>query len=447
MRQLAGTRTRYRRAHATPLAGLISGRAKYTSTVRQSIPAAENRQAVEVHLRQKDLQMNIMTQSCRLKPLLRSAVALVLLAQSPSLLQASDVADVKQPCSAVKSGPVVWDGELVFAVTAPAQTKLLRVWVPIPPSDTVQDVRLTDLTTFPVDVKPQLGTEGVFGNTFAYFEFQNPLGAIIIRHRLKVQTHELHWNLDAAQVQTPASWRDEFNPYLRSEQQAVVTDARFGSLLTEILPQRRNPLLDLDAVMTFADRNFTYDHRNASLKASSLHAIEQRSGHCSDYHGFCAAMGRVMSLPTRVTYGLNPFPKASPSHCKLEAFLPPYGWVSFDVSETQKLTNTIRGDSGLNDAQKVDLVRAAHERLIGGFRDNTWILQTRGTDYDLIPRASARVAVVRTLYAEADGVPLPDPDPSNSEETQFAWMTAHQFKSDVAAPYAFKDVGSLTAKD
>jgi hypothetical protein len=31
MRQLAGTKTRYRRAHATPLAGLISGRAEYNS--------------------------------------------------------------------------------------------------------------------------------------------------------------------------------------------------------------------------------------------------------------------------------------------------------------------------------------------------------------------------------------------------------------------------------
>ena len=402
---------------------------------------------MKVPLVQKDLLMDNMKQSGRLKILLRSAVAMVLLAESRLLLQASDVPDVKQSCSAVPSRPVVWDGELVLTVTAPAQTKLLRVWVPIPPSDTVQDVQLTDLTTFPADVKPQFGTEEVFGNTFAYFEFPNPLGAIIIRHRLKVQTHELHWNLDDAQVQTPASWGDEFNPYLRSEQQAVVTDARFASLLTEILPQRRNPLRDLDTVMTFADKNFTYDHHKASLKASSLHAIEQRSGHCSDYHGFCAAMGRVMSLPTRVTYGLNPFPKASPSHCKLEAFLPPYGWVSFDVSETQKLTNMIRGETKLNDTQKQNLVRAAHERLISGFRDNTWILQTRGTDYDLIPRASARVAVVRTLYAEADGIPLPDPDPSNSEENRFAWMTTHQFKSDVAAPYAFKDAGSLTATD
>ena len=372
---------------------------------------------------------------------------MALLAESRSQLRANDVVDVKQSCSAVKSSPVVWDGELVFALTAPGQTQLLRVWVPIPQSDTVQNVQLSNLTTFPVDVEPQFGTEEVFGNTFAYFEFQNPLGAIIIRHRLKVQTHELHWNLDAAQVQIPASWRDEFKPYLRNEQQAVVTDARFESLLAEIRPQRRNPLLDLDAVMTFADKNFAYDHHKASLKASSLHAIEQRTGHCSDYHGFCAAMGRVMSLPTRVTYGFNPFPKASPSHCKLEAFLPPYGWVSFDVSETQKLTNTIRGATTMNGAQKENLVRAAHERLIGGFRDNTWILQTRGTDYELIPRASAKVAVVRTLYAEADGVPLPDPDPSNSEETRFAWMTAHQFTSDVAAPYAFKDSGTLAAKN
>ena len=33
MRQLAGTKTRYRRAHATPLARLISGRAESTSSL------------------------------------------------------------------------------------------------------------------------------------------------------------------------------------------------------------------------------------------------------------------------------------------------------------------------------------------------------------------------------------------------------------------------------
>ncbi len=158
-------------------------------------------------------------------------------------------------------------------------------------------------------------------------------------------------------------------------------------------------------------------------------------------------MGRVMSLPTRVTYGINPFPKASPSHCKLEAFLPPYGWVSFDVSETQKLTKLIRADQSLSATEKDALVDVAHARLISGFRDNTWFLQTRGTDYELVPKASQKVAVVRTIYAEADGKPLPDPDPSNPEETQFAWMTTHRFDADVPVKYPFSETSRLLEKN
>jgi transglutaminase-like putative cysteine protease len=208
-------------------------------------------------------------------------------------------------------------------------------------------------------------------------------------------------------------------------------------LLETIVPQRKNPLADLEAVMTFADRNFVYDHDKASLKASSVHALENRRGHCSDYHGFCAAAGRVMKLPTRVTYGINPFPKASPSHCKLEVFLPPHGWVSFDVSETQKLSQSIRKEAKLSEPEKGKLIEDAHRRLVSGFRDNTWFLQTRGTDYDLAPKASRKVAVVRTLYAEADGRALPDPDPSSSEQTTFAWMTAHRFESNVPATNPF----------
>ena len=155
-------------------------------------------------------------------------------------------------------------------------------------------------------------------------------------------------------------------------------------------------------------------------------------------------MGRLMQQPTRVTYGINTFPKASPSHCKLEALLPPYGWVSFDVSETQKMAAAIRADAKLSEAEKVNLVRAAHERLLSGFRDNTWFKQTQGTDYDLAPRASHKVAVVRTIYAEADGVPLADPDPSAPGETKFAWMTSQRFETQPPVKSPFTDFDSLS---
>src|SRR5207248_4499762 len=140
--------------------------------------------------------------------------------------------------------------------------------------------------------------------------------------------------------------------------------------------------------------------------------------------------GRALGYPTRVTYGINPFPKNSPSHCKLEIYLPPYGWVSFDVAETQKLTTAISKSSDLSPRKKERLVREAKERLLRGFRDNTWFLQTRGTDYDLTPPASQRVAVVRTIYAEAHGVALPEPDPANPKRREFAWMTVPRVTPD-----------------
>ena len=362
---------------------------------------------------------------------------------SPLRADDSPKLDPRQPYSAERRNPVTYDVEFVVTVTAPYKTKKLRVWLPIPPSDQGQELLSTELTTFPDAVKPQIADEALFGNRFAYFEFANPQGAQVIRHKLRVQSWELRWQIDPARVQSVKQWPESFAAYRRSESQAVVSDARFEKLLAEIVPQRRGPLQDFDTVMTWVDGHFAYDHVQASLKASSVHGLENRRGHCSDYHGFCAAMGRLLGQPTRVTYGLNTFPKNSPSHCKLEAFLPPYGWVSFDVSETQKMSQAIRSNKELSDSERVELLTAARRRLESGFRDNTWFLQTRGTDYDLVPKASTRVPVVRTIYAEADGQPLPDPDPSNTEQTTFAWMTAHRFESDHAVKYPFTDLDSL----
>lgn len=351
--------------------------------------------------------------------------------------------DPSQPYSAKRSNPVEYDVEFQVIVTAPYKTKLLRVWLPIPTSDYGQELLASELTTFPESITPQIADEPVFGNRFAYFEFANPQGGQVIKHKLKIKVWELRWNIEPANVQRVTKWPTSFEPYRRNETQAIVADARFEKLLQQIVPNRHGGLQDLDAVMTWVSGNFTYDHVNASLAGSSVHAIEQRRGHCSDYHGFCAAMGRLIGQPTRITYGINAFPKNSPSHCKLEAFLPPYGWVSFDVSETQKLVQSLASNKSLTEAERASFKAAANRRLLSGFRDNTWYLQTRGSDYELVPKATARVPVVRTIYAEADGKALTDPDPSNAKQTAFPWMTAHKFQADHAVTYPFTDTTSL----
>lgn len=356
--------------------------------------------------------------------------------------------DPEQPYQARRSRPVTYDVDFSIVVTPPYKAKKLAVWLPLPGDDLGQEIRDSRLSSFPIAVEPQVAAEEKFGNRFAYFEFASPQGAQVIRHKFRVTTWELRWDVDPAQVVDVAKWPASFDKYRRGDSQAVIVDERFEKLLVEVAPRRDAGVgRNLNDVMNWVQAKFEYDHHDASLKASAVHALEKRRGHCSDYHGFCASMGRALGVPTRVTYGINTFPKNSPSHCKLEAYLAPYGWVSFDVSETQRLCAAIRASADLDDPQRKELIERAQLRLARGFRDNTWFLQTRGTDYDLAPKASRRAPVVRTAWIEADGVPLPEPDPADKSQTAFSWMTVHEYRADQNVAYPFADWKSLTATD
>jgi hypothetical protein len=373
---------------------------------------------------------------------MKYAVLALLAVQALSAI-AAEVLTPDQPYQARRSNPVTYDVDFSVVVTPPYKAQTLKVWLPIPQSDFGQEVSDSQLSSFPIRLEPQIASEPVYGNKFAYFEFSKPEGAQIVRHRFQIKVWELRWNVEPQQVNAPSFWPAAFDRFRRSDAQSVVVDDRFRTLVRQIVPKPGNPLRDISDVMSWVNNNLEYDHVDASLRASSVHALEKLRGHCSDYHGLCASLGRAMGYPTRVTYGINTFPKNSPSHCKLEAFLPPYGWVSFDVSETQRMIDEIEKNGKLDAAQKRNLVTAANERLVSGFRDNTWYWQTRGTDYGLAPPAKQRAPVVRTAYVEADGVALPDPDPANKDQKGFAWMTVHEYRADKAVSYPFKDVASL----
>ena len=351
--------------------------------------------------------------------------------------------DPNLPYQAERSNPVTYEVDFSAVVTPPYKCKTLKVWLPLPQSDFGQEVTEGTFETFPMSVSPKIGTEKVFGNKFAYFEFPAPEGAQVVRHKFSVKVWELRWNIDPEKIIAVKDYPASFDCYRRGEEQAVVVDERFSKLLKEIVPNPSHPLRDMDSVMQWVIGDFKYAHATASLAASSVNGLEVRGGHCSDYHGFCSSLGRVMGYPTRMTYGINPFPKNSPSHCKMETYLPPYGWVSFDVSETQRLLEKIAKDDNLDENAKQELSGLTKKRLIGGFRDNTWFIQTRGSDYDLEPPAAKRAAVVRTIYAEADGVALPEPDPANRDQKGWAWMTVHKYTSDREVTYPFSDLESL----
>ena len=339
--------------------------------------------------------------------------------------------------------PVKYEIDFSAVVTAPYHTKVLRVWMPIPPSDDVQQISDRELSTFPMKVEPEIDEESVFGNRFAYFEFHDPHGAQIIRHRFTATVSNARWDVEPQEVATPQYGDDRLAASLKP--QDVAKTDKFKDIFQKIKPNANegSSAKNLFQAMAWIEDNLTYDHVHASLQADANHALMQQRGHCSDYHGLCSTFGRTLGFPSRVTYGLALFPKNSPSHCKMEALLPPYGWVSFDLSETQKMIRKIQADESLDQSTKDRLATAARKRLVGGFRENSWLQMTRGENYELVPRASRPVAVVRTIYAEADGEPLPEPDPANVDKREYGWMTVHQYTADQPVVKPFKDLSTL----
>jgi len=372
-----------------------------------------------------------------------AVAALALHSQSPAPAQQRALRP-DAPYTAEKSDPITHQVDFSVVVTPPYHCNVLKVWVPVPQSDAAQEVNHIQFQTRPMEIEPEINTEPVYGNRFAYFEFHEPHGAQVIRCRYQAKVWNLHWRLDPESVARVEQWPKSFEPYLQP--QSLDDEKQFRMLLQKVVPDRRGPGADMARVMRWINENLTYDHINASLAADANHALAQRRGHCSDYHGLCATMGRALGYPTRVTYGLALYPKNSPSHCKMETFLPPHGWVSFDLSETQKLIKKIHAHDDLSDEEKKTLAAVARRRLLSGFRENSWLLLTKGTDYELVPKASQPVRVVRTAYVEADGQPLPEPDPANIEKREFAWMTVHEYEADRPFKRPFKELSALSAE-
>jgi transglutaminase-like putative cysteine protease len=224
---------------------------------------------------------------------------------------AAPAPDPNLPYQAKKANPVIYDVDFSVVVTAPYHTRLLRVWLPLPQSDAGQEVEKGAIDTFPMRVKPRVENEPVYGNQFAFFEFDRPEGAQVIRHRFKIKVWELFWNVDPAKTVSVEKWPAGFEPYLRSDR-SIRVDDRFRRLAQDIVAKPEGAARDLAAVFAHVNERMRYDHADASLRASSEHALLKSTGHCSDYHGLCAAVGRALGYPTRITTASIPFPRTPP---------------------------------------------------------------------------------------------------------------------------------------
>ena len=186
-------------------------------------------------------QLPIRVRLCFIRGLCLGLILVAGMAHAQQLSQngASAIHDPAQPYRADKLNPVSYAADCSVIVTPPYKANLLKVWIPIPPSNGGQIVHASEFSTFPMDVKPKIGVERTYGNQFAYFEFEEPQGAQIIRHKFQLVTYEMRWKVQPDQVTMVKKWPAGFDSYRRSESQAVVVDDRFQKLLQKIAPTTR----------------------------------------------------------------------------------------------------------------------------------------------------------------------------------------------------------------
>ena len=112
----------------------------------------------------------------------------------------------KSPLAPAKTSVAKFNVDFRVAIMAPAKTRKLRVWVPLPPSTATQVVTESEFRTFPREHQPQLTREPTFGNAFAYFEIDSPDGALEIQHTFAAEIAQLDWDVDYSKVANAASW-------------------------------------------------------------------------------------------------------------------------------------------------------------------------------------------------------------------------------------------------
>ena len=92
------------------------------------------------------------------------------------------------------------------------------------------------------------------------------------------------------------------------------------------------------------------------------------------------------------------------------------------------------------------LMGLAKDRLLHGFRDNTWFLQTKGTDYD---SGAARLEEGGGGENDLSPRPMALPCPNPTRRTISTTPTLDdgpQFTPDRPVTYPFKDITSLESE-
>jgi transglutaminase-like putative cysteine protease len=264
--------------------------------------------------------------------------------------------------------------------------KVVRVWLPVPPSNDYQQVREVSRK---LPAAAQEDAEYKYGNRMLYFQTKAPeSGEVSFQMVWDIDRHEVR-NLTQRQAK-PISPEDR-KRFLAPDQRVPINDAKVLALLAD----RKLPSTGLELARALYDRvddHVTYDKTKPGYGLGDVHWVcDSRTGNCTDFHSLFISMARSKGIPSFFAIGFPLPPDKTEAeipgyHCWAFFHLDGHGWVPVDISEADKNPKMKEYYFGNLTADRVTF--------------------TVGRDLDLVPKQDGEpLNYFIYPYAEVDGKP------------------------------------------
>jgi transglutaminase-like putative cysteine protease len=206
-----------------------------------------------------------------------------------------------------------------------------RVWLPVPPSDDDQEVKIV---TKDPPAEGAIRTESPYNNRILYLEAKaNDQGEIPLRMVYRVKRRELKRDRLAPKKDEDA---EELARLLKPNKRVPIT----GKPL-ELIEGKKVPADEMEAARLFYDVVNGHMRYNKEGNGDSVWACENGRGNCSDFHSLFLSLARSQRIPAKFEIGFGLPPQRGSGdiagyHCWAKFHLRSGTWVPVDISEANK---------------------------------------------------------------------------------------------------------------
>jgi transglutaminase-like putative cysteine protease len=270
-------------------------------------------------------------------------------------------------------------------VTGLPAGKTARIWLPVPPSNEEQEVKIVSKE---LPGPEKMGTEMKFGNRMLYVEAKaGPDGNIPLKVIYRITRKEVHGLQGVDQ-----SDKDKLAKYLEPDALVPTT----GKPL-ELLKGKKVPEDQMEAARMLYDlvnNHMRYSKEGTGWgRGDSEWACESGHGNCTDFHSLFMSLSRAKKIPAKFEIGF-PLPEKRGAgevpgyHCWAYFYAEGKGWIPVDISEANK------------DPKKRDY-------YFGNLTESRVAFST-GRDLELVPKQTGKALNFFVYpYVEVDGKPYP----------------------------------------